>query len=95
MLTLDIDVDLPDGLLQKTLQKKQQLSIPKAKHREIGKYIQIAAVLAAGIFLGAFLGTNANGNLLNSKRDKKDRAYQTFKENHHLTNNQDIYNLNL
>ncbi len=86
MAVLDEPVEVPDGLVEKTLRRKNGLKLPAKPEIDYVKYLQIAAVLAAGIFLGIFLGRNANSEIFLSKKEKKDRMLMEYREVHHLNN---------
>ena len=49
------------------------------------EYIQIAAVLAAGIFLGVLLGKHADINSFNSKQSRENHALIELREKMHLS----------
>jgi hypothetical protein len=93
MTMLDEDIEIPVGLVEKTLQKKTTIKFPVKPGIDYSKYLQIAAVLAAGVFLGAFLGRNANSDLLASKKHRKDKALIEFRESHLLDNQNSFYKL--
>lgn len=93
MALLDQMVELPSDLVSKTLRQKSQLSFPKPPVIDYSKYLQLAAVVVAGIFLGVFLGRNANSDLLASKKNRKDRALMEYRQNHQLDNETSIYKL--
>jgi len=57
---------------------------------DLNKYLQLAAVVAAGIFLGVLLGTRANPEIFLSRKDKKERALIEYRESHHLNNQSTI-----
>ena len=91
---LEEPVEIPIGLIQKTLNQLPERKGKWSKRVDFMKYVQVAAVLAAGIFIGVLLGTRADSHLLVSKKDRKDQAYSQFKEKHHFSNNQDPYIFN-
>jgi len=91
MGVLDEKVDIPDYLVSKVLQKNSSIEYPVQPKTDFGKYLQLAAVIAAGIFLGIVLGENANPDLLASKKVKKDKALLEYLESHHLGNESSFY----
>lgn len=93
MAMLDEEIEVPAGLVEKTLQKKTAVKFPVKPGIDFSKYLQIAAVLAAGVFLGAFLGRNANSDFLASKKHKKDKALIEFRESYLLDNQNSFYKL--
>lgn len=86
MAVFDEPIEVPDGLVEKTLRRKNELGFPAKSEIDYTKYLQIAAVLTAGIFLGIFLGRNADSELFLSKKEKKDRMLMEYRESHHLNN---------
>lgn len=90
---LDESVEVPANLVDKTMQKRTTVSFPEKQSIDFSKYLQIAAVLAAAIFLGAILGRNANSELLSSKKHKKDKALIEYKESHLLDERNSFYKL--
>lgn len=86
MAILDEPIEVPDGLVEKTLRRKNQMKLRLNSGIDYAKYLQIAAVLVAGIFLGILLGRNANSELFLSKKEKKDRMLMEYREIHHLNN---------
>lgn len=93
MALLDEEVEIPSGLKEKTLQKKNTITIQAHPVFDIQKYLQIAAVLAAAVFLGVLLGKNANSDLLVSKKQKKDKALIEYRESLLLKNDNSFYKL--
>lgn len=93
MSVLDDKNEVPAGIVEKTLQKKSTITFPAKPGIDYSKYLQIAAVLAAGIFLGVVLGRNANTELFVSKKHKKDKALIEFRESHLLDNQNSFYKL--
>ena len=84
LAVIDIDVELPDGLIEKVMQKKETVKIDKSFGFDFSKYLQIAAVLVAGIFLGVLLGSNADINSFNKEQSDKDRAVKELSERYHM-----------
>ena len=84
MLLLDNTIDVPDGMVEAILTKKRKLDTYKAKRWKLSSYVQIAAVLLAGIFMGFMLGRNANTSLLLSDESKKSKSLIEYYEIHHL-----------
>jgi predicted anti-sigma-YlaC factor YlaD len=93
MALLDDPIEVPSGLTEKILQKKNAIKSVAHPIFDIQKYLQIAAVLAAAVFLGVLLGQNANSNLFVSKKQKKDKALIEFRESLLLKNDNSFYKL--
>lgn len=93
MSLLDQNIEVPEGIVNRTLQRKSGLIFPSKPNLDFSKYFQIAAVLAAGIFLGIVLGKNANNDLFASKKHKKDKALIELRESHLLDNQNSLYRL--
>lgn len=93
MSLLDEEVTVPDDLVEKTVRRKTMLQVPKPSPFDYSKYLQIAAVLTAAIFLGVLLGRNANPGFLVSKKIKKDKALIEYRESLLLNNNNSFYKL--
>jgi|GEM_PF-2374703 len=91
MALLDEQIEIPSGLTERTLHEKRAINPPAYSVFDIQKYLQIAAVLAAAIFLGVLLGQNANSNLLVSKKQKKDKALIEYRESLLLENDNSFY----
>jgi len=93
MSILDEPVEVPIDLVKKTIQRKASVPFPVKPGLDYSKYLQMAAVLTAAVFLGVFLGRNANSNLLVSKKYKKDKALIEYRESHLLNNDNSFYKL--
>ena len=93
MSILDESFEIPANLVEKTIQRKATLAFPVKSGHDYSKYLQIAAVFAVGIFLGVFLGRNADIGFLASKKHKKDKALIEFKESYFLDNKNSFYKL--
>ncbi|MBL7967819.1 MAG: hypothetical protein JNK09_12535 [Prolixibacteraceae bacterium] len=93
MALLDEQVEVPLGLTEKTLQQKNAIKPQLQSVFDIQKYLQIAAVLAAAVFLGVLLGKNANCDLLVSKKQKKDKALIEYRESLLMKNDNSFYKL--
>ncbi|MFY9152028.1 MAG: hypothetical protein WAO52_08440 [Prolixibacteraceae bacterium] len=93
MSILDEQVEVPADLAEKTIQKKTTTLFTEKPRFDYSKYLQIAAVLAIGIFLGIFLGKNANLDFLASKKYKKEKALIEYRESHLLYDSNSFYKL--
>lgn len=94
MAILDEKVDVPSGLTEKMMSRIKGMPIPQVrKSFDLNKYLQLAAVVTAGIFLGVLLGTRANPDIFLSKKDKKERALIEYRESHHLNDQGNINSL--
>lgn len=91
MAILDVPVKVPSALAEKVLRHRRSVIIRPVKNIDYHKYLQLAAVVAIGIFLGTFLGKNAESGLFNSKKDKKDKAMIELLEKHHLYDQNSFY----
>lgn len=81
---LDLQVDVPDNLIEETIKKGNSETIKNHVTFDFSKYIQIAAVFAAAIFIGVIMGKNAVSGSVNSKHNKEKRALMELREKHHL-----------
>lgn len=85
MNILDEDIQVPENLTDKIMSNRPQIKQPRVKKLNFAVYAQIAAVIAAGVFLGVVLGKNANTSLLSSKESKKHQLLIEYKISHHLS----------
>lgn len=89
---LNEEVEIPAGLTEKVLQRKSQMLVnPIVTNIDLSKYLQLAAVVATGIFLGFLLGSHANSGLFISKKGEKNKALIEYRESHHLNDQSSIY----
>ncbi len=85
MALLDEKVEIPSGLTEKVLQQCGQAKAYRVVPTiDLNKYLQLAAVILIGIFLGVLLGSRANSEIFLSKKEKKDKALIEYREIHHL-----------
>jgi hypothetical protein len=85
MAILDEEVEIPSGLTERMMSRIKGMPVQQVRKTiDLNKYLQMAAVVAAGIFLGVLLGTRANPEIFLSKKDKKERALIEYRESHHL-----------
>lgn len=92
MNLLDEEIEIPIGLTEKVLKQKNKLGSVTAHFRiDLSKYLQLAAVVAVGIFLGVALGTRANPEIFLSKKMKKDKALIDYRESHHFADQSSIF----
>lgn len=88
---LDEKVDIPSGLTEKTILNINGLKVVKAPVTiDFSKYLQIAAVISVGIFLGILLGSRANPQIFLSKKDKKERDLIEYRDQHHMNDQSTI-----
>ncbi len=80
MSVLDHTIDVPEGLVKAILLKKGKLRTYKVRKRNLSGYIQLAAAIFTGIFMGYMLGKNANTRLSPNKHESIMKYY----EMHHL-----------
>jgi hypothetical protein len=64
--------------------------IPVMKNFDPDKYLQLAAVVVAGILIGVLLGKNADSTLFLTKV-KKDKALSEFIEYNHFRDDNSLY----
>ncbi len=81
---LDEEFQVPENLTDKILSHCTNIKPHRKVRKNLAVYLQIAAVLAAGVFLGVVLGKNADTNLFTSKENKKNRSLIEYKISHHL-----------
>lgn len=72
---LDEKVVIPSGLTRKVMNKVNSISVPVVKSFDPDKYLQLAAVVVAGILLGVLLGKNADSTLFQTRKDKELSKY--------------------
>ncbi len=85
LASLDIDVEIPDGLVEKVIKKKDSVFVKKPIKYDFSKYLQIAVVFAAAICIGIVMGKNADINSFNKKQNKEKQALIELKEKLHLS----------
>ena len=89
---LDEDVDLPMGLTENVMKGISRMEVPQGRVPiDLNKYLQLAAVVAVGIFLGVMLGSRADKQIFLSKKYKKEKALIEYRESHHLSEQDNIY----
>jgi hypothetical protein len=83
---LDVDSVVPDGLVDKVINRKE--SFPGKNHFtfDFSKYLQIAVVFAAAISIGILMGKNADIASFRKNQDKKEKALIELRARYHLTN---------
>lgn len=87
LAVLDVDSVIPDGLVDRVINRKE--SFPDKNHFtfDFSKYLQIAVVFAAAISIGILMGKNADIASFHKNQDKKEKALIELRERYHLTNN--------
>jgi hypothetical protein len=92
MNTLDEQVEIPSGLTERVVQRINWSYVkPVRRSFDFNKYLQLAAVVAFGIFLGVLLGSRANPKLFLSKKEKKERALIEYRDSHHLNDQSTLF----
>ena len=92
MAILDEMVEVPTNLTEKVLRRKSKmLVVPFIPSIDFNKYLQLAAVIATGIFLGILLGSHANSEMFLSKKIEKNKALIKYRNSHHLSDQSSIY----
>jgi len=87
---LDEKIEVPAGLTPKVMQQIKSVPWPMTRRFDPGKYLQLAAVIVAGILLGVLLGKNADSGTLLTK-GKKDKTLNKFIEYGHFNDNNSLY----
>jgi len=88
---LDEEVEIPMGLTENVMQGISKKEVPRGRSLiDLNKYLQLAAVVAVGIFLGFLLGSRADKQIFLSKKDKKEKALIEYRESHHLSDQDNI-----
>jgi len=82
---LDMQVHVPDGLVEKVIRRKNGLKKHPASKIDFTKYLQIAVVLAAAILIGIVMGRNASSSLLLSKKNQQKRALIELRNQYHIS----------
>jgi hypothetical protein len=85
LATLEIDAEIPDGLVEKVVNKKDSVFVKKPSKFDFSKYLQIAAVFAAAICVGVVMGKNADINSFHKKQNKENQALIELREKLHLS----------
>jgi hypothetical protein len=79
MALLDVDAPVPEGLSARILSGLDQVSIPKTRRMNASVYMQIAAAILFGVFIGHQFGKIATTNI---PKVKQDPINQYFKAHH-------------
>jgi len=88
---LDEEIDIPVGLTENVMKGISRMEFPQGRALiDLNKYLQLAAVVAVGIFLGVLLGSRADKQIFLSKKDKKEKALIEYRESHHLSDQDNI-----
>ena len=82
---LDVEVEIPDGLVDRVMEKKGSIQVSRPNRFDFSKYLQIAAVLIAAVMLGVLLGKNADVDSFNKKESRQNKALIQLKEEYHLS----------
>jgi len=82
---LDLQVQVPEGLVEKALNRKNEFKKHSTAKIDLSKYLQIAVVLAAAILIGIVMGRNANGSLLLSKKNQQKKALIELRDQYHIS----------
>ena len=88
---LDAQAEVPQGMVAKILQKKNELPVKFSLKRDFAIILQIACVAIAGIFIGIILGKNSNPNILMSKNTERTKTLIEYKNSHHFTVDSDFF----
>ena len=80
MSLLDHTIDIPEGMDKAILIKKRKLRTYKVRKLNLSGYMQFAAAILTGVFMGHMLGKNANTRLLPKKHESLSKYYEI----HHL-----------
>ncbi|WP_346861053.1 hypothetical protein [uncultured Draconibacterium sp.] len=87
MDVLDVDSVIPDGLVDRVIDRKESFAVKNHFNFDFSKYLQIAVVFAAAISIGILMGKNADIASFRKNQDKKEKALIELRERYHLTNN--------
>ncbi len=82
---LDMQVSVPDGLVDEVIQEKNKLTLIPSSKIDFSKYLQIAVVLVAAIFIGVLMGKNANTMFTQKKQNPDKKALIELRDKHHLS----------
>ena len=80
MSILDHTIGVPEGMVEAILIKKRKLRTYKVRKWNLSGYMQFAAAILTGVFMGYMLGRNVNTRLLPKKHESLNKYY----EMHHL-----------
>ena len=87
MALLDVNVPLPEGLSARILFGVDQMNIPKTRRLNASVYMQIAAAIFFGVFIGHKFGKIATTNI---SKVKQDPINQYYKAHHFNVENGDF-----
>jgi predicted anti-sigma-YlaC factor YlaD len=88
---LDEEVEIPMALTENVMKGISRMEVPQGRTLiDLNKYLQLAAVVAVGIFLGVLLGSRADKQIFLSKKDKKEKALIEYRMSHHLSDQDNI-----
>ncbi len=82
---LDLQVSVPDDLVNKVIQKKNRMDVKPAYNFDFSKYLQIAVVFIAAIMIGVLMGKNANTILKQKRQNSEKSALIQLRDQHHLS----------
>lgn len=86
MHLLDMSVPAPEGLVASIMKRKEKVVLPRTRRLNLSSFIQIAAAIMFGIFIGHKFGQIANEQ---SPKVKQDPVSQYFKAHHfNIDNNE-------
>lgn len=78
MSILDHSIDVPEGMLEAILIKKSKLKTHEVRKWNLSGFVQLAAVLLLGVFMGHMLGKNANTRVLLKNNESLTRYYEMY-----------------
>jgi len=76
---LDMETPVPEGLSSRILARKDDLDLPKARRINFMTFIQVAAAIVFGIFIGHRFGKLSN---IQPGKEKSDAVSEYFKAHH-------------
>jgi hypothetical protein len=88
---LDIKSSLPENLTASIVAFKEEETSRKAGKINFSNILQIASVIAAGVFLGILLGKNSNMDFIQGKESKKEKSIMEYRDKHHFNVNPDFF----
>jgi hypothetical protein len=83
MALLDQEVTVPAGMAASILQKRGELNFPKVRKLNLNSFVQVAAAIMFGVFIGHKFGKIAGSHTITKKQDSISQYYKA----HHFNVN--------
>ncbi len=93
MSLFDAEVEIPEGIVDAIMAKKEKVSVHNAVKLTFSSYLQISLIVVAGIFLGFILGKNADTSVFQSSKARLHHSLIEFREVHHLNIDESTFSI--